>query len=95
MPYNCPQYKPPRMKPRRPKGQGKHYRTAQWQAIRKQIIIRDNATCQMCGKVCIGKDLQVDHKVARANGGTDAYENLWILCQRCHAQKGRKEGLGF
>ena len=61
----------------------------------KQIIIRDNATCNMCGKVCVGKDLQVDHKVARANGGTDDYSNLWILCQRCHAQKGRKEGLGF
>ena len=95
MPYNCPQYKPLRTKKRRPPKQGSHYRTKGWSQIRKRIIQRDHSTCQVCGKICVGRDIQVDHKVARANGGTDADGNLWLLCASCHGRKGKQEGLGF
>ena len=93
MPYDIPQHRPPRLKRKaRPHGQGKHYRTKEWAAIRKTVLIRDNFTCQACGKVCYGRnDAQVDHKTARAAGGKDELDNLQTLCLRCHGKKIRRE----
>lgn len=57
-----------------------------WEAIRQHIIRRDFGTCQICGDT--GTD--VDHKTERRDGGTDDYDNLWLLCNPCHKAKTKR-----
>ena len=64
-----------------------------WQQQRKRILSRDKGLCQVClelGKYRPGRD--VDHKVAKANGGTDDDANLQTICPKCHAAKTAEEG---
>jgi 5-methylcytosine-specific restriction protein A len=35
----------------------------------------------------------MDHIIPTAEGGTDAEENLQVLCQPCHARKTAQEGV--
>lgn len=45
--------------------------------------------CQLCGRTAQqGYQLHVDHKVARAKGGSDELDNLWVLCSLCNSGKG-------
>lgn len=60
-----------------------------WRRIRARILLRDKYTCQQCGH--IGDDLEVDHKVNVAQGGTDHDENLQALCVQCHKAKTASE----
>lgn len=51
--------------------------------LRKQILERDNKTCQRCGIMSeIG--LHLHHIISRKDGGTDSLENLVTLCPSCH-----------
>ena len=34
------------------------------------------------------RNLTIDHKVPRSKGGTDHFENLWLLCGACNSLKG-------
>ena len=34
------------------------------------------------------RNLTIDHKVPRSKGGTDHFENLWLLCGACNSMKG-------
>lgn len=61
-----------------------------WPAVRKDILQRDDYTCQDCGEP-VGersnphlKDAEVHHKTPRAGGGSDDPENLITLCVECH-----------
>ena len=56
-----------------------------WRRIRERILLRDKYTCQRCGH--IGTDLEVDHIINVAQGGTDDDENLQSLCIPCHKAK--------
>ena len=40
--------------------------------------------CKVCGTM---DNLGVDHIIARANGGTDDFENLQILCSKHNGEK--------
>ncbi|MBF6328745.1 HNH endonuclease signature motif containing protein [Nocardia transvalensis] len=53
----------------------------------ERIRLRDNRTCQNCG----APGYQVDHKTNVARGGTNDDENLWVLCDSCHAAKTKSE----
>jgi hypothetical protein len=53
-----------------------------WETIRKQVLERDNYTCQRCGRT--DKILSVHHNIPRQVGGTDELENLISLCHPCH-----------
>lgn len=66
---------------------GKHQLPNNWTTLRKQILNRDNHTCQHCGDT----GTEVDHIVNRANGGTNHPDNLQTLCPPCHQHKTRKE----
>jgi hypothetical protein len=59
--------------------------------LRYRILKRDAFRCQLCG-VCSNDGahirLEVDHKIARSNGGTDDPQNLWTLCFECNHGKG-------
>ena len=34
------------------------------------------------------RNLTIDHKIPRSKGGTDHFENLWLLCGACNSLKG-------
>ena len=56
-----------------------------WRRIRESILVRDNYTCCNCGVVTL--DLEVDHIINVAVGGTDDEQNLQALCVTCHKAK--------
>ncbi len=61
-------------------------------AVRFLILKRDGYRCQLCGASAEdGVRLEVDHKQAKANGGTDDEANLWTLCFPCNRGKGTQE----
>ena len=55
---------------------------------RKNVIKRDNHTCQYCGS----KDgsMTVDHVIPRIYGGKDTWENLICACMKCNNIKGNR-----
>jgi hypothetical protein len=55
--------------------------------IRLLILERDGYRCRLCGKTAKDTQLEVDHKIAVANGGTDSLDNLWTLCLECNRGK--------
>lgn len=56
-----------------------------WKEIVKQVFLRDNYTCQYCGKV--GGKLEADHIIPFSKGGTDDMDNLVTACRKCNRQK--------
>ena len=54
-------------------------------SVRDAVFKRDNYCCVKCGST---KNLEVDHKVSLANGGTNEMANLQTLCQDCNRRKG-------
>lgn len=60
-----------------------------WRRLKAKIHLRDEWTCQHCKKVT--KDLELDHIVNIAQGGTDDESNLQSLCVPCHKAKTQKE----
>lgn len=68
---------------------------AAWDRIRKRILDRDEHLCQPCLKaerITVGT--HVDHIVPKAQGGSDADENLQTICVECHRVKSSREGTG-
>lgn len=58
---------------------------------RFDVLQRDNFRCQLCGRSAPnGAVLEVDHRTARALGGTDDLDNLWTLCWECNRGKSDK-----
>mgnify|MGYP001276072646 CR=1 FL=1 len=55
---------------------------------RKNIIQRDNFTCQYCGKY--SKNITIDHIIPRDKNGKDNWENLVAACLKCNFKKGNK-----
>lgn len=57
-------------------------------SLRFFVLKRDKYRCQLCGRSAKdGVTLEIDHKVARAKGGTDVPANLWTLCFDCNRGK--------
>ena len=54
-------------------------------SVRQRVLIRDSYRCVKCGSQ---KDLQFDHNVAVANGGSNEEDNVQLLCKRCNQMKG-------
>lgn len=55
---------------------------------RKEVLRRDNYTCQYCGRQT--HNLTVDHVVPRHRGGGHSWENLVSACPVCNRRKGGK-----
>ena len=63
-----------------------------WQKLRMSALKRDKFLCQECrrnGKAIAAND--VDHKLAKAHGGSDSMDNLESLCRKCHRAKTARE----
>ena len=69
----------------------KFYRSAEWLALRKAALKRDNYRCIApgCGKPAV----IVDHIVSRRAGGQDTLSNLRCLC-RSHDAAIKEDHLG-
>lgn len=62
-----------------------------WQRLRL-MFLRANPLCVMCqeeGRVTAATD--VDHILAKRDGGGDDWENLQALCHSCHSRKTARE----
>ena len=53
---------------------------------RKEVLQRDEHTCQYCGKRA--HDLTLDHVVPRHRGGQHVWENVVAACTACNHRKG-------
>lgn len=64
-------------------------RKALTRELRETIKIRDNYTCQICGKHMPDEvGLQIDHIVSIKDGGKSVPDNLRVLCSKCNGKKG-------
>jgi 5-methylcytosine-specific restriction enzyme A len=61
----------------RPGGPGRY-----WSANRARFLTA-HPFCEHCGMAAT----DVDHRVARVRGGSDAWPNLQALCHSCHSRK--------
>lgn len=59
---------------------------------RIEIAYKTKYCCGMCDKL-LKPSFQVDHIIELRDGGKDEYENLWALCNNCHAEKTRANTL--
>lgn len=56
--------------------------------LRNFIKIRDNYTCQICGKYMPDEvGLHIDHIVPVSKGGKSIKSNLQVLCSKCNGSK--------
>ena len=55
------------------------------------VFVRDNYTCQCCGK-SKNKVLQTHHIIYRSNGGSNRVDNLITVCTDCHTHKNHQKG---
>jgi 5-methylcytosine-specific restriction endonuclease McrA len=58
------------------------------QPTRSNILLRDDETCQYCGKRT--RDLTLDHIIPRSRGGQSTWENLVASCKACNGKKGNR-----
>ncbi len=59
-----------------------------WDAARTFVLHRDRFTCQRCHVRHRVRDLEVDHIVEIALGGSSLdYDNLQTVCRACHRKK--------
>jgi 5-methylcytosine-specific restriction endonuclease McrA len=57
---------------------------------RRNIFLRDNFTCQYCGKVFDPKHLTCDHIIPKSRGGVTEWTNIVTSCTKCNVRKGHK-----
>jgi 5-methylcytosine-specific restriction endonuclease McrA len=57
---------------------------------RRNILERDNHTCQYCDKRLPASDLTLDHVIPRCRGGGATWRNLVVACLKCNDRKGSR-----
>ena len=55
-----------------------------------RVARRDNNTCQMCGKILLDREIEIDHIIPYSRGGTSDESNLRVTCIECNRRKGKK-----
>lgn len=55
---------------------------------RLNIYVRDQDTCQYCGRTLKRSELNLDHVMPRSQGGRTCWENVVCSCIRCNVKKG-------
>jgi 5-methylcytosine-specific restriction endonuclease McrA len=76
-----------------------HANAQKWNVDYDLYLEKCNSLCSCCGSKLdygIGKNNNgkldentpsTDHKIPRSKGGTDAINNLWIICNKCNTLK--------
>lgn len=63
-------------------------RPRDWPRRRARVLKRDGHRCQLADPArCIGTATEVDHVVARWQGGSHEEDNLRAVCTPCHAHR--------
>ena len=57
---------------------------------RYHLFLRDEFTCQYCGRRLSAKDLTFDHVIPRSKGGRSAWLNIVASCSEDNLRKGNK-----
>ncbi len=57
---------------------------------RRNIYLRDNYTCQYCGRRPPREDLTIDHIIPRSRGGRSTWDNVVLACLECNVRKGSR-----
>jgi 5-methylcytosine-specific restriction endonuclease McrA len=57
---------------------------------RRNLLIRDQFTCQYTGKKLPASELNIDHVVPRSSGGLTTWENVVMCDWRINSKKGSK-----
>jgi hypothetical protein len=55
-----------------------------------RVARRDNNTCQICGKILLDREIEIDHIIPFSRGGTSDESNLRVTCLDCNRKKGKK-----
>lgn len=66
---------------------GQRLPAEEWQIVRSIVLERDGHACTYCGSK---KQLEGDHIVPLARGGSNALTNLATACRPCNLSKGPK-----
>lgn len=75
-----------------PENYGKGRGGRPWRRKRDAVMARDQYLCQPCkAEGRLRQADEVDHVVPRAEGGTDADDNLQAICTDCHLVKTKEE----
>ena len=56
-------------------------------SVRYQVLKQAGGRCELCGVSSRDIQIDVDHIVPRAKGGSNERDNLQALCRTCNAQK--------
>lgn len=54
---------------------------------RRNLLLRDNFTCQYCGKRVSSSTFTIDHVIPRSHGGEGSWENFVVSCFKCNTAK--------
>ena len=54
---------------------------------RENIFIRDDFTCQYCGRKFGYDELTLDHVYPKSRSGPDIWENIVACCKECNQKK--------
>lgn len=52
-----------------------------------RVVRRDNSTCQICGRVLLDKEIEIDHIIPFSKGGPTEEHNLRVICPDCNKSK--------
>ncbi|WP_223775684.1 HNH endonuclease signature motif containing protein [Streptomyces sp. 135] len=80
-----------------PEERKKRNRAAVSTATRRPLFQRGTFACELCGRPVVslrhGPGVELVHRVALADGGSDEPENLMVLCSACHAARDGADGV--
>lgn len=70
-------------------GERKFKRKQFTKSFRESIFERDNYECQRCYKnlIYLPDERVIDHKIPLSKGGSNSFNNLWLLCDDCDKRK--------
>lgn len=64
-------------------------------SVRYEVLKRAKGRCEACGVSARKTQIDVDHIVPRAKGGSNDITNLQALCRTCNAQKRDRDDTNF
>jgi len=76
------------VKEKKDKDKDKENRSPISSKLRFEVFKRDKFVCQYCGACGPRTELEIDHVIPVARGGTDDIDNLKTSCFRCNRGKG-------